>query len=225
MVLLVVRIIYFFLVKNIKNLWGRVLVSSLLFLVGYLLNGKSVLPFKIIPAMTCVFFQLSCELFKRFIDNLGFEDSKILTGGTTALISLIGLLITFLLSTLEQPNLNVISNSFPNNIVVTLICAEIGSISICFLSIFIQTVCYMQGILSYYGSISLLIMGVHSEIRVIVLSVTKILGCTQQLRSVIVFFITLLLVIPIHYCFSKYIPILSGCYNYRTDFYSFKHHK
>ena len=191
--------------KSTEKMWIKGFVSLGLLGVGYCLNGVTQLPFKIIQSLSCVFFLFCGDLFIKSCSGRKL-DRKLLS-----ITGIVCFTLVYVLSLFEEPNLNVISNRFPNNPIVTIVAAILGCVSVCCISMGIEVVKGIAGILSYYGMISLLIMGIHSEIRVVMIKALGMVGIQGLLQNIIVFLITLIIAIPIYELFSRFVPRLTGC--------------
>lgn len=170
MALLVVRICYHLINKLCKNNVVVVgIVCLFLYVCGYLCEGKDTLPFKLVSTFTTFIFVYLGYVGREIIEIMKKYSIwrilliMVLSFGTLCLISFL----------LVEKNLLLVNNILPQNPIITLIGSLSGILSIICGSLILEKATILESIFSYYGKNSMIVMGIHSEIRMMCYLVLK----------------------------------------------------
>ena len=125
--LLLVKIAYYLLTRVLKKAMNKGIACCLLFVLGFLLNGVSFIPFKIIPGLTAILFVfLGEEFFILLLPRmLHFLKNKCFSTITIILC----LITTALLAMVQNTDLILAGNQLPDNIFLLLgasLCGILG---------------------------------------------------------------------------------------------------
>jgi len=206
-------LIALFVVKTIYSFFQRVFndniillgsIAVLLFLCGYILNNKNILPFSIVPAMTSFLFYFLGDLLKAHFSPFIKMKMKY-----KFLIFILCILTCISCSVWAGSTVLLIQNSLPENIFAVLIGAISGIVALITISVLCSEIYCFKKIYSFIGQNSLIIMGIHSPIRVIMLFVLSKINITM-VQNFITWAFTLLLSIPVCIFLNRKLPVLVG---------------
>jgi len=177
---------------------GGVLI---LFSIGYYFNGRAWAPFQLIQAATIMPFML-----------LGFQAKKIKIPVAkhvdSLVISFIGFVFVFYLSQFDRP-LNLVSNTLQQNPLLFIVCGVMGIGSLFFLSISIGG--WLSKILVFFGLESMILMGIHQEIRVLSGYLIQSFIYLSPVELLIVNLISIILLsVPIILFLNTFLPFFVG---------------
>ena len=204
--LLVVRIVCWLIIRFTRNnLWAFGALSSVLFVLGYVFQGKGFLPFKIFSTLTVFLFVFIGYLLKSVFPALQKRSPLILLGGAAGCFGLV-----FVATLFADKTVTLVANSFPTNPAATLLGGFAGCFGLVFLALLLTRVPKLSDALAFYGVNSLIVMGIHSEINFALRFLFHLISLGQIYRVILIFLLTLILSVPICIILSKYFPVLVG---------------
>lgn len=192
--LVVVRILYSA-VDVIALHFGKKFIKPVICLMFFvlgsvLLNGINNTVFYLSSAFTGIFFYMSGDMFKPFIEK------KTCVSLTKSLIMILSAIPLFLLTYFTGIS-NLGSNTYESPCIF-LVTGILGTVFVMGVSLTASKIGIIKKFLSYYGKNSLSVMGWHSEIRICVLFLLSFAGVSNgAVKNGIVIFATLVLMIPL----------------------------
>lgn len=204
--LFVVRIVCWITIKVSKdNLYFFGGIAATLFALGYICQDVSFLPFKIGSTLTAFIFVFWGYALKSILNSFRKVNMLILF---TAL--LVCFAITAILSVFADRTVTLVANMLPANWIVTLVGGASGCTGLLFLALLLEPKPIMSRLLAFFGSNSMIVMGIHSEINFACRLLFDIVGLEQKYHVLFIFLMTMALSIPICAFFNRYFPILGG---------------
>lgn len=188
--------------------WILLTVSFTLFILAFILNGFNKLPFSLLPSCAGMLFFAIGDVFKPVFHKIGLQKHR------WAYIFLgLGLSVgCFFVCKYCDREVRLIDNLYPNNFFLYIIAAVLGLFGLYFISVACSAFQPLQGFFRFFGSNSLIIMGTHGVLRVVLFAVAERIVENAFAQSVIVFVGTLVLSVPICILMNKYFPLLCGAY-------------
>lgn len=198
--MLIVKCMYELLYRCFEEKKGRISIACIvLFGFGYVCRGIRI-PFSITSALTAFLFFNVGDMAKNILVKIQ-QRKKIVafikSGVCVVLVSIS--------AQLSDKNLILASNALPGNVILMLSASMIGCFLLVYLSNMIVGMRCLQMLLTYLGKNSLIIMGVHSEIRVVCYFILEHLGMQIDQKTVyIVFVLTIISCVFIIECMDKW---------------------
>lgn len=116
------------------------------------------------------------------------------------------------MTALSEKPLVLAQDSIPERWYVILVGGIAGCILVMLVSMLLESLPGLSQLLSYYGKNSMVVMGTHREIRLLVLSALEHVAplCAAGGLTAMAFFLIMLLSIPVIQILSSYCPVIVG---------------
>lgn len=214
--LLFVRVTFDGIAKLVKNRYFPLLLFSIAtFFLAWIIRGKSYFilgPFRIGQSLSAFFFFFLGYFMSQYVSQIHSWLMK--PQGRWAGIVACGLCILILcwMTSLSEKPLILAQDSIPDRWYVILIGGTAGCILLTLVAMLVECLPGLSKLLSYYGRNSMVIMGTHREIRLLVLSLLEHVAplCGATKITAMAFILILLLSIPVIQILSSYCPTIVG---------------
>lgn len=189
-------------------------------MLAYVLQGETFLPFRLIQSLSAFLFFFAGDVCKKLCDSVSrwLDQRKLqnLVGYVAATVVLLG--ITWWMARLSDKDLILAGNCLPDNWLVTVVGGMSGCLALMLLSMMTASVPGLSKFLAFFGCNSMVVMGLHSEIRVgsyfVLEVIMKLSGWMVELT---VFVLTIVVCVPVVCFINRYLPVLSGRKVNKTD--------
>lgn len=204
--LLFVRTVFWGIVRlTNNNKVFQFIICILLFILGYLLRGYECMPLYIIQSLTTFIFVFLGYSLKDFFCNKAISIQPLFL----VLLSLLFILVGFILSKISNCKLLLLNNILPDNVFVLLGGAICGILAIFGISNLLSKVKYINTILTWCGINSMIIMGIHSEIKTVLnfmlSSIDLPIGLIIASKTLLIMLIS----VPVSQLLKKVIPLFA----------------
>ena len=214
--LLFVRVTFDGIAKSTKNNYLLLFLFSIAtFFLAWVNRGRSYFflrPFRIGQSLSGFIFFFFCYVISRYLPQIHscFAVSQGRWRGIAG-CGICGLILCWMTALSEKP-LVLAQDSIPERWYVILAGGIAGCILVMLVSMLLESLPGLSQLLSYYGKNSMVVMGTHREIRLLVLSVLEQVAplCAAWGITAIAFFLIMLLSIPVIQILSSYCPVIVG---------------
>lgn len=214
--LLFVRVTFDGIAKIVKNRQFLLLLFSIAtFFLAWIIRGKSYFvlrPFRIGQSLSAFFFFFLGYFISQYMSEI--HRWLIEPQGRWAGLAACGLCVLILcwMTSLSEKPLILAQDSIPDHWYVILIGGTAGCILLMLVAMLVELLPGLSALLSYYGKNSMVIMGTHREIRLLVLSFLEHVAplCGAAKTTAMAFILIMLLSIPVIQILSSYCPTIVG---------------
>lgn len=214
--LLFVRVTFDGIAKITKNNYFLLfLFSAVTFFMAWIIRGKSYFilrPFRIGQSLSAFFFFFGGYFISQYVSEihrwLSGSRGKLAGCATCAIC----ILVLCWMTALSEKPLILAQDSMPERWYVIVVGGIAGCILLMVVSMLVERMARLSRLLTYYGKNSMIVMGTHREIRLLVLTVLEkvefVFGTAGI--TIVAFFLILLLSVPVIRILTSNCPILVG---------------
>lgn len=210
--LLVVRLIYDAVARlSRNNLYILGTLGVICFVLAYFLEGRAGLPLRFVQSLSAFVFFFAGDLCKPLCAFAAKSVGRAWGAFTCVTGAVAAFGIVLWMSLLTDKALVLGGNILPSSWVITIAGGLGGCLGLVCLSVLMQRIGGSSRMLAFFGCHSMIVMGLHSEIRMVLyLVLEKVLKLSSWALELPVFVLSLGICAPVAWVIGRHVPVLVG---------------